>query len=88
MRKRIALARAFLNECSWTVGKTLCSVEGELHDIESGQSGLDDGPLDISCDNASSFVRLLSWIVAAPERLFSSVPAFDEVRDANWSRSK
>lgn len=47
VRTHIAQARASVNERSSTVVDILCSVENELRNIMSGQSGLGDGALNV-----------------------------------------
>lgn len=60
----------------------------DLHDVISGQSALDNSPLDVSCGIPSSDVLLLPWNDAGPDGNPSSVPAVDEIHPASSSRSK
>lgn len=52
-------------------------MESNLHDIESGHSGLDDGQINVSSDTISHDVLLFRWIGTASDGNSSAVPASD-----------
>lgn len=88
VRKHIAHTRASVSEHRSARVEIICVVEKKLHDIVSGHSVHDEGPLDIRRVVPSRGVLLLPRIHSALNDDILAVPEYDVTQPASSSRSK